>query len=83
MDDDRRDCLTSLLLARVPEIAADERERLITPQAETPLEVTNQILDVVKHEPPGRPRVRRREMAALSAQDARFGSPGRVTPSRG
>ena len=31
MDDDRRDFLVKLILARVPEIAADQLERLINP----------------------------------------------------
>jgi hypothetical protein len=47
MDDDRRLYLIGLILARVPEMSADEFVQLIAPEAETPLEVTNQILDVV------------------------------------
>jgi hypothetical protein len=34
-------------LARIPEIGDDDLELLMAPPAETPIEVTNQILDIV------------------------------------
>ena len=49
MTDDRRDYLIDLILTRLPELAAGELNELLAAQAETPVEVTNQIFDVVEH----------------------------------